>query len=382
MSDTLKVLLSKNWSHHTCQSCGRRFASKHSDDLVCGWRKCSSYKPTQSNQVQKKGRFVSVTEVLGRFRSYFESQGMVESVPCGISDGFNTELMSAGVQIFSKEFGGLADFTERKTFVAQPCIRGSSGGSLLASGSSFVNVCSEATSLSQEDHFNLVDLWVGFFSSIGLHASRLKLVHRDKKENWGFGDFESEQIFFVYMGEELGEASYSHQISTSEKSSLSDIGFGLERITWAVNWFRCDYTNLISNPGLSGSPEMHDLARTTSLLIYSGITSDTKGPGGILRKLLKRTSQMCSKEEFLASVVYYKYFWEQFHSTLEVEYEQVLSIIEKEFDRKKIDALKSHFGVDSRNEMTLVELAEYLMYNRGIRYEEIQCHIQLEMVQK
>lgn len=368
------LLVSKGWTIHTCQDCQRIFASKNEIDIACTWRKCSSYSGILSQGNRKQKRLIPTTEVLGRYTSHFQNSGLQKFETLNMNHGFNTDFVSAGIQVFSPEFASKLIVTPKEGFIAQPSLRMNSRSP--SSGSlSFVNLCTAAIKITPDRHATLVDSWLSFLSSAGLHASRMKLVFRSKQENWGFGDFHSEQMFFVYMGEELGEASYIVDLfSKQTQTSLSDIGFGLERITWAVNWFMCDYADLISNPALTGSSELHDASRTIALLLTSGLAPGSKGAEGNFRKIVKTCSELGTTSEILICVIHFLKFWSAFYQT-SVNYSEALAIIGRELDRSKILLLRSNYGVDVNPEMTLVELTDYLMYNRGISYKEIQCHI-------
>lgn len=374
MTNITAFFAGMGWHAHTCSSCNRLFFSKKEEDGVCGWRKCDSYVAVQESTERKTKRFIPLSEVLQRFLVNFYRCELFHEEPVGMQNGFNTDFVSAGVQVFSDAFQGKREYSLRELFLAQPCVRTSTGKNLGASSASFVNLCTESTCITLERHLELVNEWITFLSSVGLHASRLRVVMREKEENWGFGAFTSQQLFFVYMGEELGEASYVKALPNSPTASLSDIGFGLERITWAVNWFRCAYSSLTSNPALKGAPELHDSARTIALLACAGVKIGARNAEGNFRKIVKAAAALGTREDLVAAVMFYLDFWKDFYSTTP-DHRDMLAMIGKELDREKITSLRERFHVDVNPEMTLVELADYLMYTRGVRFEEIQCHI-------
>jgi hypothetical protein len=373
-------LSSKGWVQHVCPSCSRIFYAKQSNQSsVCGWRKCESYgKTVFSFSSPKHKRINSVQNTFLKFEEFFSKAGLKNQEPLKMDQGFNTDLVSAGVQIFSQVFSGNLIPKSCEYFLSQPSIRKISLSERSINSdysTSFINICSEALLINEERHFELIDAWIGFLSSLGIHASRLNLVYREKEEDWGFGKFNSSQLFFLYIGEEIGEASYIKDLPLGSNSTgMSDIGFGLERVTWASNWYSGSYFSLISNPGLPGDLTLHDTSRAIALLLVSGIEAGSSGAGARLRKLINFLIGKYSSADVLVVVMYYTKFWSLFYK-IQVDYFLVEFLIQKEMESVKIRRLKSEFGVDERNKLSLIELVNFLMYNRGITYEQIICHL-------
>ena len=84
------------------------------------------------------------------------------------------------------------------------------------------------------------------------------IVMRTSEKDWGTGTFSAIELFFVYGGLELGDAAYlSIPQATRPAIPISDIGFGLERIAWAVNKTG-SYFDILLPLSEAGTKEMFD----------------------------------------------------------------------------------------------------------------------------
>ena len=130
--------------------------------------------------------------------------------------------------------------------------------------------------------------------------------------DWGTGKFSALELFFSYGGLELGDASYM-LIPQSNRPAIpiSDIGFGLERIAWAVNKTDSYFDTLIPWT-VSESREMFDLCRTIALLILCGVQATNKGPGLQFRRFAKILSEKYYGADVYNSLAYYFDYWAQF----------------------------------------------------------------------
>lgn len=371
ISDFLRA---KRWIKHECLDCGRVFFSKyeHASEITpkCGWRKCKSYSKYEPKSSEKKRKIMPVSEVLRKFTPFFASQGLIEFSALKMTEA-DTDLVSAGVQVFNKEFRGKNTLERKVGIIAQPCVRTSKQDSMTSTSLSFVNICTESIRAGIEQHMQMIDAWLTFLSSLAIHMNHIRLVTRIKNEDWGFGNFSSVQIFFLYFGEELGEASYVDSIPHSDGTSLSDIGFGLERLTWGANKFQCDYFDLIGSPALKASERGQDTARTIALLLISGIIPGGSGARGNLRKIIKSSLASCSGIELIESVTHFVSFWKLFYAEIP-DLSHIREVLQKEIDREKIQKLKELYRVNQ--DFNLVEICNHLMYNVGIPWKEIHQH--------
>jgi len=123
------------------------------------------------------------------------------------------------------------------------------------------------------------------------------------------------------------------QIPTRSGSivDVSDIGFGLERIAWALNKTPRYYDLL--KPSIVNLPrEVCDAYRTVTLLALSGVRPGNKGPGLQFRRLANTASQVGCGIDLYAMVTYYVRYWSDFVQTRQTP-ESVYQVIGLEIDR-------------------------------------------------
>ncbi len=370
-SGQLKVFMeSRSWKLCECQSCRRAFYSKNLEASECGWRKCSSADKEKVRNAVLSKKQISLLSLLQKIKSLFISLGYTNHEPIAMTSGYNTDLVSAGVQIFSDIFSSRDSSGKGgvRYFVSQPCVR---LGSLRSKedklpkdmSTSFVNTCTESLGITLDDHFTSMDHWLTVLSKLGLHASNLNLIIRNRLENWGMGEFLVHQVFFVYNSVEIGDANFTYSLPGNSSLSMSDIGFGLERICWVLNGLS-DYSDVSSILGLPSDPELQDACRTIALLLTSKVTPSGRSSGGRLRWLIKRATLRTDAANVVMIVYSYLGFWKQFNKS-ELNYSSMLEILMPECDHGIIKDLCLRFGVNQHSKLSLIELIEILVYNRG-----------------
>jgi hypothetical protein len=179
-------------------------------------------------------------ELYEEAKKFFEREGY------RVVDGLNilkgcgkTFFVVAGVEILNDVLIKEKPIPHLSLFVAQPSVRlkfidyveENNGFS-----TSFVNLSTQEVNPSLKSHIKHVNNWVKFLHSIGLH-SYLTFSVRERKRNWGFGEFDGIGIVSRYCGVEIGVCNFLYNIPqrTREFLRVSDIGFGLERLGWLIN---------------------------------------------------------------------------------------------------------------------------------------------------
>lgn len=364
------VMGSRGWVANQCSSCNRLFYSKDSDKSECGWRKCSTFSLGESKTVLNRKQ-ISLNDLLNKMRALFVGIGYKNHDSIRMTAGMNTDLVSAGVQIFSDALlsGGSTDQKGIKFFVAQPCVRLSSLKSQEDSispdmSTSFVNICTESLGVSIDDHIKSVDDWISVLSNSGLHARKMNLIVKDREEDWGAGKFLMHQIFFVYDSVEIGDANFTFALPNCENLSMSDIGFGLERVCWVINGLS-EYSHTFSNLESSSDYQLQDTCRTIALLLLSKVNPSSRGAGGRLRWLIKRAMLKGDTDSVVRLVYFYLNFWKGF-SENELDYDSMSSILMPECDWLLIRDVCLEFGISPKPGLSLIELVNILVYNRGI----------------
>jgi hypothetical protein len=333
----IKFMNERGWRDYICDSCGKLFFSKSTNDIkkVCGWNKCE-LKGYPFRTLMKKKKMITTSEINTRMREYFNSVGFKPTEPLNIanSDG-QTDLVIAGVQVFDEIIHQNKPIRDDQLFIAQPCVRMQFQQHVESQeglSTSFVNVCTEKMNSTFDEHLKAVDHWFTILSKIGLHMNDFIIVMKMSENDWGTGRFSSIELFFSYGGLELGDAAYLHipQLNR-DPIPISDIGFGLERITWAIN--KTDsYFEMLTPLSLSGTREMFDFCRTLALLISCGVQAKNKGPGLQLRRFAKVISEKYYGEDIYSVLNYYMDYWSKFIKP-SVDHDTAIRLVRLEIDR-------------------------------------------------
>ena len=226
-----------------------------------------------------------------------------------------TDLVVAGVQMFDDIIHHNQKIREGKVFVAQPCIRmqfQSQIESQEGTSTSFVNVCTEKMGAKFAEHLQSVDRWCSILSKLGLHMNDFVVIMRTSVHDWGTGNFPALELFFSYGGLELGDAAYLVIPQVNRPAiPTSDIGFGLERIAWAVNKTDAYFDALIPWTA-TGTREMFDACRTLALLVLCGVQAANRGPALQFRRFAKVLSEKYYGVDVYSILAYYFDYWAQF----------------------------------------------------------------------
>ncbi len=188
---------------------------------------------------KKKGH-VSATDITGQIEEVFIDKGFNKAPSQDIvrPNGSSTFFITSGIQayekqIFAETFDGLKD-----TLFIQPVIR-TNYSSNIGEGniSSFVNPSTVRFNCGIDTYLKDLDSWMNLLSKTGLYLGDVIFTLNPKKTDsdvsnpWNrIGGF---TINCSYGGLGLGSAGYLQ--TPDNKLNFEDIGFGLERVLWAVN---------------------------------------------------------------------------------------------------------------------------------------------------
>lgn len=313
-----KFMAERGWQRHSCSACGRIFFSKPStkmDVSVCGWHKCDKGEYPFRTYTKRK-KMLTPAQISARMGEYFRSVGFDLAIPRNIANfEGQTDLVIAGVQMFDDIIHRNQEIRNDKVFVVQPCVRMQFQPhveSQEGTSTSFVNVCTEKMGSEFSEHLQSVDHWCTILSKLGLHMNDFIVVMRTSVNDWGTGKFSALELFFSYGGLELGDAAYL-LIPQANRSAIpiSDIGFGLERMAWAVNKTE-SYFDTLMPWTVTGTREMFDSCRTMSLLVLCGVQAANKGPGLQFRRFAKVLGEKYYGEDVYSIISYYFDYWAQF----------------------------------------------------------------------
>lgn len=327
----------RGWTKRECISCGNIYYVKQTNtSLVCSRGVCNKSSDMGFLKLSRRRQLVSPVEVWNEICRFIERQGFHLVSPLRIAnDSGRTDLVIAGVQVLDSVIHQGADVYHDRVVIAQPSTRmkflelvpNHEGVS-----TSFVNVCTEMVGQGFEAHLNTIDLWLSVLSNLGMNMKDFALMRRFKERNWGTGPFRALELFFLYGDLELGDAAYMQIPRTMyPQIEVSDIGFGLERIVWALNKLP-SYFDALMPMSIIRTRQEHDTYRTLALLSLSGVSASNKGAGLQFRRLCGIIAQKYYDPLGLHLIGSYFDYWAQFVSPV-VNKEESIGLVRAEVER-------------------------------------------------
>lgn len=272
-------------------------------------------------QLSKKKGLPSLNEQITYLSSFFYNLSFERKVSekIALTDGVAGEsfLIGSGIQNFRDLFWGEKALKKSKFFIPQPVIRTQYINQIREGcTSSFVNVTTAGLNYEFKDHLRTLDTWFSLFSKMGLHMNdfNLNLVPKEryslnKKGIWSNTDGIS--LGINYQNLNLGDAGFIKLPNKDE--FISDIGFGLERILWAVNKTN-SYFSLIG-PELESEKKRYavmDSTRSATLLSMTNISEANKDSINQFRKFTKKLSKHYGNFDLYRLVEHYHSYWSNF----------------------------------------------------------------------
>jgi len=282
------------------------------------------YKNRDPNQVKhgdflnysKKKKLVDLLDVSSHLNETFKSQGYLMTSTNEIIRAKNstTFFITSGIQHYENDiFKGNIPNAD-PSFFMQPVIRTNYRKEVGEGNvSSFVNPSTIRFNATPEEYLGDLNNWLDSLSKAGLYlgdfvftlSSRNSNLTSDNpwEKNKGFA------LYCSYGGLELGDAGY-FTIPNHPDKPFADIGFGLERITWAINKnpsFR-EVVGIYPN-AFSQNMKSIDSLRTLPLIASSGITPNSDADN----QLKKYISQLENfNDEVQPQLAAYYDFWSSF----------------------------------------------------------------------
>ncbi len=377
-----KFLSGKGWHGHRCSGCGSTFFTKQATKInmpICGWHKCDK-ENYPFRAFSKRKKLLKPSQISVRMGEYFHSIGFASATPRNIVDAHGqTDLVIAGVQMFDDIIHRNQPLRYNKMFVAQPCVRmqfQSQVESKEGTSTSFVNVCTEQMGASFDEHLQSVDHWCTVLSKLGLHMNDFVVVMRVSQNDWGTGEFSALELFFCYGGLELGDTAYL-QVPQPDRLAIpiSDIGFGLERIAWAINKTE-SYFDTLMPLSATGTREMFDACRTVALLALCGVQAANKGPGLQFRRFAKMLGEKYYGADLFEVLSYYFDYWAQF-ITSSIERENAIMVARLEIERFVNLKICNELNLPPPRDETTDAYLDRLMYTCGVSIDELRRVIQI-----
>jgi len=300
-----------------------------------------------------KRKFTKLETLLADVRNFFDGRGydLLQNANV-INRQKDTLFIGSGLQTIYNMLVKERVSKNVPYFIAQPSIRINALKKVaLGEGysTSFVNICTEKIGASVADHMDNLENWFDFLSRSGLYIGHMKLV---ENPNWRGGDFLDGESLLIYYGDlQIGDAVFVHGINkrNKERFTLSDIGFGLERLSWALNKSPSYYDVIgpffeVKNRGKISL----DVLRTLTLMAMNGITPSNKGVGYRFRQFTKKYLENGRHINPLFEIRYYFNFWKKLTNNYR-PLEQVEVIVNSEIHKQLILDIANKAGVNLKN---------------------------------
>jgi hypothetical protein len=254
--------------------------------------------------------------------------GRAEPLPlCGIGDA---ELTFSAVQALDPYIKRCQPHVYRRGFIPQPVVRFTGRrdqfGSLLPGfATSFVNTSVVQPVDSVAEHVELIDAWVGVLSRMGFHARHLTITGR--LAPWQRPPVAGITLWFRHEELTFGDAVLLW--NRDDPSRLAtDIGSGLERLAWArtrLSWPETLYGPLAARADIIAL----DAVRTATLIVGTGICPAARGPGSLVRRLLRQVPEGTGVWGLSRVVRWAHRYWSQ-TASLPVPWPQICQTLETE----------------------------------------------------
>ena len=238
--------------------------------------------------------------------NFFRNNGYKIIRPYKIMDtprNNETVFITAGIQPSIEEYEKNKTIKISKTFIMQPVLRTQYENSISEGYSiAFVNPTTACFNISYEEYKINLEKWMQYFKFIGLDNSKISTEERKYKSvKWGSFNLSGRSTFYYYnktnIGKiEIGDSTYYDEVEKNDGSeniihSLSDTGFGLERLRWCLN--NRSYYDLFSDSS-NLSPDKKAIISAIGLIAINGIQPSQKSAGYRARSFSKKLVDMNS----------------------------------------------------------------------------------------
>ena len=173
-------------------------------------------------------------------KNYFFKKNYNCIKPYKIVNNNDTIFITAGIQPILSDYRNNKLINNKKIYLSQPVIRTQFANSI-SEGSSiaFTNSTTAGFNITKEEHYILINDWMELFNELGMNTKNIFTKTKEYERTWGDLIVNGEKTFYYYNGIELGDTTFFTKITKHGDyigiKSMSDVGFGLERLRWCVN---------------------------------------------------------------------------------------------------------------------------------------------------
>lgn len=273
----------------------------------------------------------------GYLSNYFSSRGYECLKPHSVSNNNDTVFTTAGIQPIIIDYLKNKIENNKKIYISQPVIRTQFADSV-AEGSAiaFVNSTTAGFNIDEKEYNDLIKDWFELFAEMGLKKDDFDTRTDFYEDQWGTLQLSGKRKFYYYNGLELGDSTFFTNIRrhghSAEFETMSDIGFGLERLRWTINKDK-SYFDIFSDSKCF-HPEVKALISVLALLNVNNIIPSNKNTGYRFRlfskklvKILQGISLDSQLSGYLNECVEYWKDWQQKNDNVD------LDTFEKEYAR-------------------------------------------------
>lgn len=159
--------------------------------------------------------------------------------PYSIVNNNDTVFISAGIQPLLRSYREDKINDSEKLYVAQPVIRTQYSNSVEEGASiAFTNMTTSCFNHSEKEHINMVQHWYELLGEAGINKKDIIINSDVYQTKWGDLELCGKRTFHYYKDVEIGDTTFFTKIidnnSKNVAESMSDLGFGLERVRWLI----------------------------------------------------------------------------------------------------------------------------------------------------
>lgn len=311
--------------------------------------------------------------------NFFKNYGYYIVKPHNIAYNSDTVFITAGIQPLLKDFMNGKYDQNKKLFIHQPVIRTQYLDSL-SEGSSlaFVNVTSSCFNHSEFEYNCMINDWLAFLYELGLNKSNFTKREDIYTDVWGNLTLKGKRTFYYYNDLEIGDTTFFYRIDSKDKKqnfdTMSDLGFGLERIRWIIN--NKSYYDLYS-PSEQIDIDVKALLSALALMCINDIVPSNKNVGYRFRLFSKRLIKQIDGRKLTDSELgYFKECFDYWNSWMDLSNNKDIDFY-REYDRnmnRYICDLLCNEGYSNISNINInIPTNEYVerLHNSGIPKEKI-----------
>lgn len=221
--------------------------------------------------------------------------------PYNVVNNKDTVYITAGIQPILSDFRDKKIDNFKKIYLSQPVIRTQFANSVKEGSSiAFINSTTAGFNISKSEHLNLIKDWFELFYELGINPKKVSSQSKAYERQWGNLLVCGEKTFYYYNDLELGDTTFFTKITEYNSNdnigieTMSDIGFGLERLRWCLNGK--SYFDLYSDSE-EILPEIKAYLSVLALLMVNDVKPSNKNSGYRFRLFSKKLVSLLNGKE-------------------------------------------------------------------------------------